>query len=82
MLSSEERGILNQEESGAKISPVFLCNSSRLSVVRCTATFQDIFWNEYQLGLDQKENKRTKSRTVLSSGMTGHFTLVLTLVIN
>lgn len=60
MLSSEERGLLNQEESDAKLSPVFW-KSSRLSVVRCTTTFQDIFWNEYQPGLGQKQNKRNQT---------------------
>lgn len=73
MLSSEERGLLNQEESDAKLSPVFW-KSSRLSVVRCTTTFQDIFWNEYQPGLGQKQKKPNRG-LYCSVGWTGHFTL-------
>lgn len=38
MLSSEERGILNQIESDAKIYPLFL-NTSRFSAVRCMVTW-------------------------------------------
>lgn len=71
MLSSEERGILNQRESDAKIYPLFL-NTSRFSAVRCMVT-----WAIFGMSNNfcrQKQNKRNQTQDYAVWG-DGHFTL-------
>lgn len=71
MLSSEERGILNQGESDTKISPLFLNNSS-FSAVRCMVT-----WAIFGMSNNfcrQKQNKRNQTQDCAVWGE-GHFTL-------
>lgn len=70
-LSSEERGILNQRESDAKISPLFL-NTSRFSAMRCMLT-----WAIFGMSNNfcrQKQNKRNQTQDCSVWGG-GHFTL-------